>query len=118
MASINDHPAFRHTDFDNMPTLSEQSSLYAYPRRPSFESSAGSSAAGSSESRAAFQQHPMQRSMHETDAAEDTASRAIHRIVEMGFTPEQARQALRMTDLGDGLRVDRAVELLLRDMSM
>jgi hypothetical protein len=32
----------------------------------------------------------------------------------MGFTAEQAREALRMTDKGTGLRVDRAVELLLR----
>lgn len=42
--------------------------------------------------------------------------RAVYRIVDMGFTPEQARQALRRTDLGDGLRVDRAVELLLREL--
>jgi hypothetical protein len=31
----------------------------------------------------------------------------------MGFTHEEAKEALRMTDLGDGLKVDRAVELLL-----
>lgn len=49
------------------------------------------------------------------DASENSADKAIFRIVEMGFTPEQARRALRMTDMGDGLRVDRAVELLLRE---
>ncbi|KAI4695395.1 uncharacterized protein J4E84_002021 [Alternaria hordeiaustralica] len=51
---------------------------------------------------------PLPRSSHE-----NTADKAIWRIVEMGFTAEQAREALRLTDLGDGLRVDRAVELLL-----
>ncbi|PVH94072.1 hypothetical protein DM02DRAFT_205193 [Periconia macrospinosa] len=120
MPSLQDHPAFRQpTPSYDMPTVNEQQhSAYYHQRRPSFGSSIASSAAGSSESRAAFQQHPLQRSMHDNDAAENTVERAIHRIVEMGFTPEQARQALRMTDLGDGLRVDRAVELLLRDMSM
>jgi len=53
--------------------------------------------------------------MHDDGCIENTVDRAIYRIVEMGFTPEQARQALRKTDLGDGLRVDRAVELLLRE---
>ncbi|OCL15398.1 hypothetical protein AOQ84DRAFT_329475 [Glonium stellatum] len=62
----------------------------------------------------AFLQHPLQRDIFQSDAAENTADKAIYRIVEMGFTADQARQALRMTDMGDGLRVDRAVELLLR----
>jgi hypothetical protein len=63
----------------------------------------------------AFQQHPI-HSIHNTDNAENTAEKAIYRIVEMGFTPEQARQALKQTDQGDGLSVDRAIELLLRSM--
>ena len=46
--------------------------------------------------------------------AEDTSERAVSAIVEMGFSAAQAKEALRATDLGDGLRVDRAVELLLR----
>lgn len=62
----------------------------------------------------AFLQHPLQRDIFQSDAAENSADKAIYRIVEMGFTPDQARQALRITDMGDGLRVDRAVELLLR----
>jgi len=49
--------------------------------------------------------------------AEDTSERATNTIVEMGFSRRQAREALRSTDLGDGLRVDRAVELLLRRLS-
>jgi hypothetical protein len=43
----------------------------------------------------------------------NTAEKAIYRIVAMGFTAEDAREALRRTDRGDGLRIDRAVELLL-----
>ncbi|KAK1051519.1 hypothetical protein LTS16_002390 [Friedmanniomyces endolithicus] len=46
--------------------------------------------------------------------ADNTSDRAVKKIVEMGFTAEQAKEALRMTDMGDGLRVDRAVDLLLR----
>ena len=46
--------------------------------------------------------------------AEDTSDRAVKRIVDMGFSAAQAREALRMTDLGDGLRVDRAVDMLLQ----
>ncbi|KAK3711522.1 hypothetical protein LTR37_009513 [Vermiconidia calcicola] len=46
--------------------------------------------------------------------AESTSDRAVRRIVEMGFSEAQAREALRMTDMGDGLRLDRAVDLLLR----
>ncbi|EON66452.1 hypothetical protein W97_05550 [Coniosporium apollinis CBS 100218] len=60
------------------------------------------------------QQHPRQSQLYSDDPAVDSADRAIFRIVEMGFTAEEARRALRVTDLGDGLRVDRAVELLLR----
>lgn len=46
--------------------------------------------------------------------AEDTSDIAIRRITDMGFSAEQAREALRVTDMGDGLRVDRAVDMLLR----
>lgn len=46
--------------------------------------------------------------------AEDTADRAISKIVGMGFTPAQAKEALKLTDMGNGLRVDRALDLLLR----
>jgi hypothetical protein len=46
--------------------------------------------------------------------AEDTSDLAVKRIVDMGFNANEAREALRMTDMGDGLRVDRAVDLLLR----
>lgn len=46
--------------------------------------------------------------------AEDTSDWAVSKIVEMGFSVRQAREALRKTDMGDGLRLDRAVDLLLR----
>ncbi|KAL1585918.1 hypothetical protein WHR41_04972 [Cladosporium halotolerans] len=46
--------------------------------------------------------------------ADSTAERAVQKITEMGFTEAQAKHALRMTDMGDGLRVDRAVDMLLR----
>ncbi|GME49158.1 f-box domain protein [Neofusicoccum parvum] len=63
-------------------------------------------------------QHPFQHAMLAAaatpNAAANTADKAIFRIVEMGFTAEDAKHALMKTDLGDGLRVDRAVELLLR----
>ena len=47
----------------------------------------------------------------------DTGEQAIKRITEMGFTRAEAQRALRETDRGDGLRVDWAVEMLLRGMS-
>ncbi|KAK5294739.1 hypothetical protein LTR16_001183 [Cryomyces antarcticus] len=46
--------------------------------------------------------------------ADATSDRAVTRIMEMGFGRAEAREALRITDMGDGLRVDRAVEMLLR----
>ena len=45
--------------------------------------------------------------------AEDTAGRAVKTITAMGFSTAQAQEALKLTDMGDGLRVDRAVDLLL-----
>ena len=46
--------------------------------------------------------------------AESTVELAVRKITEMGFTEAQATRALRMTDMGDGLRIDRAVDMLLR----
>ncbi|EMC94801.1 hypothetical protein BAUCODRAFT_36063 [Baudoinia panamericana UAMH 10762] len=46
--------------------------------------------------------------------AEGTSEHAVNKIVDMGFTAAQAKHALRITDMGDGLRVDRAVDLLIR----
>jgi hypothetical protein len=47
--------------------------------------------------------------------AESTVELAVQKITEMGFTKAQATHALRMTDMGDGLRIDRAVDMLLRN---
>jgi hypothetical protein len=49
--------------------------------------------------------------------AEDTSAVAVQKIVDMGFSAAQAAEALKVTDMGDGLRVDRAVDLLLRQRS-
>ena len=46
--------------------------------------------------------------------ADSTVECAVRKITEMGFSVAQATQALKMTDMGDGLRVDRAVDMLLR----
>jgi hypothetical protein len=46
--------------------------------------------------------------------AKDTGERAIQQLIAMGFDREMAIDALRITDRGDGLRLDRAVDLLLR----
>ena len=46
--------------------------------------------------------------------AEDTSDRAIAKIVALGYSSSQAKEALRLTDMGNGLRVDRAVDFLLR----
>ncbi|KAF2479524.1 hypothetical protein BDY17DRAFT_313331 [Neohortaea acidophila] len=45
--------------------------------------------------------------------AEDPVERAVPQIVDMGFTASQARLALRMSDAGGNLRLDRAVDILL-----
>ncbi|PNS14114.1 hypothetical protein CAC42_6627 [Sphaceloma murrayae] len=47
----------------------------------------------------------------------NSADIAVQNVVSMGFTPGQAREALKMTDSGDGLHVDRAVNWLLRHSS-
>lgn len=113
MPPIEEHPAFRAArravQAAELPTH-DQPAIPGHTRHGS-GSSVGSSSTGSEHP--AFQQHPLQREMIQGDTSINSADRAVHRIVEMGFTPDQARQALRMTDLGDGLRVDRAVEMLL-----
>jgi hypothetical protein len=50
--------------------------------------------------------------MLSTGLSENSVDRAVYRIMAMGFTAEQARQALRRTH-GNELRIDKAVELLL-----
>lgn len=62
----------------------------------------------------AFRQQYAQMSVYSPESYDTTADDAIYRIVEMGFTASQAREALRATDRGSGLSIDRAVELLLR----
>ncbi|RMZ15910.1 hypothetical protein D0860_01307 [Hortaea werneckii] len=46
--------------------------------------------------------------------ADSTSVHAVNKVIEMGFTSAQAQEALKKTDMGDGLRVDRAVDWLLR----
>ncbi|KAJ4340680.1 hypothetical protein N0V87_002341 [Didymella glomerata] len=125
MPSIIEHPIF----------LSQSPSQLPFPDHPAFRSqrphvrketdisvsSRGSSDSGRSDRSGgpggahhpAFQQHPAQVDIFNSPAHENTADKAIYRIVEMGFTADEAKEALRKTDLGDGLRVDRAVEMLL-----
>jgi hypothetical protein len=109
--SLLDHPAFRAqasnqagTEVPNFASHNRQGSNQSAPSESSSEQSV-------------FQQHQTQRSIYNSEAHENTAEKAIYRVVEMGFTAEQAREALRVTDLGDGLRVDRAVEYLLSRMA-
>lgn len=112
MPSLHNHPAFagassgashghRRTNTDDSAS-SHAPSINAPSTHPS-------------EEHPAFQQHELQQAILQSDAAENTAEKAVYRIVEMGFPAERARYALRVTDMGDGLRVDRAVELLLRE---
>ncbi|KAF2116866.1 hypothetical protein BDV96DRAFT_572993 [Lophiotrema nucula] len=120
MPSIEEHPAFRKTGVPSMPSLAEHPAFARHmqsmqmPTAPAPPRSAHSNGSTHSLEDPVFQQHPRQREILSSNAADNTADKAVYRIVEMGFTPEQARHALRVTDLGDGLRVDRAVELLLR----
>lgn len=59
--------------------------------------------------------HPLQRALlEEANPGTNSVDKAVHRIHEMGFTIEEAKGALKITDMGDGLRVDRAVEYLMR----
>lgn len=119
--SLASHPAFRNLALNLNPNLNPAPlftplPLHTHTRHRSDSSvrsetpSDGTSGGGRNP---AFAQHETQRNIYGTESYENTADKAIYRIVEMGFTADQAREALRMTDLGDGLRVDRAVELLL-----
>lgn len=121
MPPINEHPAFRHRSgsVPEMPSLADHPAFAQHARTQTGSGSIPSTTESNtpshpSEEHPAFQQHQLQHTIYSSDVAENTADKAVYRIVEMGFTPDQARHALRMTDLGDGLRVDRAVELLLR----
>lgn len=59
--------------------------------------------------------HPGQAAVME-NTGHNSSERAIAQIMEMGFSFEQAKESLRATDMGDGLRVDQAVEWLLTHM--
>jgi hypothetical protein len=52
------------------------------------------------------------------DTVDDTVGLAVGKLVDMGFSAEQAREALRATDIGSGLKLDRAVDYLLRQTSL
>jgi hypothetical protein len=123
MPSIEEHPAHRQSREDTPPELPSLSHpafrqpLSSYPQTHSRDNSDHSQSSTREGEQSAFQQHEQQRHIYGSDRHENTADKAIYRIVEMGFTAEQAREALRMTDLGTGLRVDRAVELLLSRQS-
>lgn len=112
--SLADHPAFRHRNPVTTPvqTGSSHSSpqmpyeYYAHSRNFSDHSQ-------HSGELPVYQQHLKQHGIYASAPHEHTAEKAIYQIVDMGFTHEEAKEALRMTDLGDGLKVDRAVELLL-----
>jgi hypothetical protein len=118
MRSLEEHPAFRQwqEDIPEIPSLEDHPAFRQHLRNITAASGSESDYSDHSYSKAqpASQQHQFQHNIYNNNAAENSAQKAIHQIVEMGFTPEQARHALRMTDLGDGLRVDRAVNLLLR----
>lgn len=125
MPSIVEHPMF----------LTQSPTQLPFPDHPAFSSqrpharketdislsSRGSSDSGRTDRSGgpagahhpAFQQHQAQVDIFDSPAYENTADKAIYRIMEMGFTADEAKEALMKTDLGDGLRVDRAVEMLL-----
>ncbi|KAF2873007.1 hypothetical protein BDV95DRAFT_490904 [Massariosphaeria phaeospora] len=113
MPSIDEHPAFRRRreSIPDMPSLQSHPAMRGHRRDRSTAPSTSSS--NRSEDHPAFQQHPRQLNIYNNDNAENSADKAVYRIVEMGFTAEEAKYALRMTDLGSGLRVEAAVELLL-----
>jgi hypothetical protein len=117
MPSIVEHPAFRRSS-DPVPDVP---SLIDHPMFANHTRNGGGSGGSnrpissrSAENDSVYHQHEVQHNILNNNPAENSAEKAVYRIVEMGFTAHQARLALRMTDLGDGLRVDRAVELLLR----
>lgn len=119
MPAIDEHPTFRQNPASQVPFPDHPAFRAQRPYTARKDIDISTSSHGSNESspillqHPVFQQHQAQVDIFATGAHENTADKAIYRIVEMGFTADQARQALRITDLGDGLRVDRAVELLL-----
>jgi hypothetical protein len=104
-----DHPAFR----SQRPHVKKESDISLSSRGSSDSGRSDRSGGLVGTHHPVFQQHPAQADIFDSPAHENTAEKAIYRIVEMGFTADEAREALRKTDLGDGLRVDRAVEMLL-----
>ena len=118
------HPAFRATTTTTTVESVTLAPTLAPTRYAPVEEAASSNASTESLGIAASLQHPLQWELHMAGDGTGTlpsggmnsADRAVFRIVEMGFSPEQAKTALRITDMGDGLRVDRAVEFLLRTM--
>ncbi|KAH7075915.1 hypothetical protein BKA63DRAFT_413527 [Paraphoma chrysanthemicola] len=111
---LSTHPAFRH--YNPSSFLHPQSHPHqpSHPPHQQYNPHTTHVRQGSADSaNSAFAQHPTQDAIFGSQAHENTAEKAIYRIVEMGFTAEQAREALRMTDLGDGLRVEAAVNVLL-----
>ncbi|KAJ4358964.1 hypothetical protein N0V95_002580 [Ascochyta clinopodiicola] len=120
MPAITEHPTQAHLThsppqipFPDHPAFRAQRPHAVRKDHPTSPSSRASTESDRSALHPVFQQHPAQADIFDSPAHEHTAEKAIYRIVEMGFTAGQARDALRITDLGDGLRVDRAVELLL-----
>lgn len=117
MPRLDEHPAFVNHMGQAGNEVDRRTSPVPVPAPSSVYSQSHSHRSSPSlDSHSAFQQHPVQRMVQDIGPVENTVDRAVYRIVDMGFTPEQAKQALRRTDLGDGRRVDRAVELLLREM--
>ncbi|KAF2848845.1 hypothetical protein T440DRAFT_148645 [Plenodomus tracheiphilus IPT5] len=135
MPPIDEHPAHRrHNTVPTMPALTQHPfyrsrapadiQIQPHPHHQShhrqnsadslYSHTSSKSNSSSSPHSAAFAQHPQQLHIYGSGSHENTADKAIYRIVEMGFTAEEAKEALRLTDAGDGLRVDGAVELLLR----
>lgn len=122
MPSIVEHPVFLAQSPQQVSLLDHPAFRSQHPQAAWKEIDTNRSSRGSSDSERSspaqvahpvFHQHPAQVDIFDSPAYENTAGKAIHRIMEMGFTAKQARDALRITDAGDGLRVDRAVELLL-----
>jgi hypothetical protein len=126
MPSIEEHPAYRRThspipavpSLINHPAFRHRNPVTAPLHTPDYQYPGHSRQSSNDSTHSAFQQHPTQHNIRNSPAHENTAQKAIYRIVEMGFTAEQARKALKITDLGDGLRVDRAVELLLSGQAL
>jgi hypothetical protein len=119
MPAINEQPTSRQESTHEIPFPNHPAFRAQRPHTARKDTDISISSHSSSESspvlvhHPVFQQHHVQADIFASPAHENTADKAIYRIVEMGFTADQAREALKLTDLGDGLRVDRAVELLL-----